>query len=426
MLIEVKVPVLPESVSEATILGWEKKAGELVRQGEKLAELETDKVVLEVVAPEDGMLSAILKKEASNVVSDEAIAQLHTDVDMEGLSAEQNAEKEGETAGEPQAEADAVRPETGAEKQPPPEGSPKTGPSARKYAAEMNIDPARVEREGERLTRADLERHARREQTETETVSRPPSSPDASRTAGVAEDRVGDGARPAQRVPMTRLRRRAAERLLQAQQQHAILTTFNEVNMHAVMETRKRHKEGFEQTHGVKLGLMSFFVKAAVAALQRFPVINASIDGEDVLYHGYYDIGIAVSSPRGLVVPVLRDVDQLSFADIEKGIAEFGKRAKDGNLKLEDLEGGTFTITNGGVFGSMLSTPILNPPQSAILGMHNIVERPVAENGQVVIRPVMYLALSYDHRLVDGRDAVQFLVAIKQAVEDPARLLLGV
>jgi len=398
-IIPIKIPPLAESVAEATLLNWQKNPGDQVTEGDKLVEIETDKVVLEVVAPQNGRLIEITKQSGEDVTSEEIIAQLDA----------------SESAGE---ESNAVAPET---TQAPPAANPvpaaKTSPAVRKMAAEQAIDLANVTHQGDRVTKADI-----LQQTQPLTINPQESIVSPAQSS----DSPFHDSRPEERVPMTRLRKRAAERLLTAQHEHAILTTFNEINMKPVMDLRNQYKELFEKKHGVKLGFMSFFTKAAVAALQQFPIINASSEGEDIIYHGYYDIGIAVSSPRGLVVPILRNVDTLSFAEIEKGTAELARRARDVRLTIDDLTGGTFSITNGGIFGSMLSTPILNPPQSAILGMHNIVERPIAENGQVVIRPVMYVALSYDHRLIDGREAVQFLVTIKNAIEDPARLLLEV
>lgn len=389
MQIEIKAPVLPESVAEATLLQWKKKPGEAVRRDESLIDVETDKVVLEVVAPADGVLAAVHQADGATVHTGDLLATLDT------------AAGEAAPAAEPTQSVPQVR------------AVAPSSPAARKLAAEQGVDTATLAGSG---------RDGRIIKEDVLAAARPaPSEPPTARALPV----VDSGPRPEQRVPMTRIRQRIAERLVEAQRTAAILTTFNEVNMQPVMDLRARHREAFEKAHGVKLGFMSFFVRAAVEALKRFPLVNASIDGTDVVYHGYFDIGIAVSSPRGLVVPVLRDAEGLSFADIEKTIADFGQRARDGKLTLEELSGGTFSITNGGIFGSMLSTPILNPPQSAILGMHNIVDRPVAENGHVVIRPVMYLALSYDHRIIDGREAVQFLVSIKQALEDPSRLLLG-
>lgn len=397
MLFEIKVPVLAESITEASVLAWEKQPGDYVAAGDKLVDLETDKVVLEIVTPEGGKLAEILKPEGSTVTSEELLARV-------------------DAAAQSPAEAIPVAP---VEQAVP----PKTSPSVRKLAAEQGLDPAQIPHSGDRVTKADV--LAAQEQAHSGGAPAASDMP-APAAEPVAANAGTSGSRPEQRVPMTRLRRRVAERLLQAQHEHAILTTFNEIDMKPMMDLRQKYKAEFEKKHGVRLGFMSFFTKAAVAALKRFPVINASTEGDDIIYHGYYDIGIAVSSPRGLVVPIVRDADTLSFAEVEKTIAEFAAKAKESRLTIEDLTGGTFSITNGGIFGSMLSTPILNPPQSAILGMHNIVERPVAENGQVVIRPVMYVALSYDHRLVDGSDAVRFLYTIKEQIEDPARLLLEI
>ncbi len=389
----IKVPVLAESVADATILNWYVQVGQAVQEGDKIVDIETDKVVLEVVAHKAGALIAILKPTGENVLSEEEIAKLDTSKVVTTTTVTPNTDH----------------------------APVKTSPAVRKIAADTGIDLSTVSHRGDRVTKADILQPAVKPEPPKPV---PPMLPSLATTGPGPSQSKTD--RPEQRVAMTRLRKRAAERLLQAQQEHAILTTFNEINMKAVSELRNKYKDSFEKTHGIKLGFMSFFTKAAIAALKKFPIVNASTEGDDIIYHGYYDIGIAVSSPRGLVVPILRNADALSFAEIEKGIADFGKRARDVQLTLDDLTGGTFTITNGGIFGSMLSTPILNPPQSAILGMHNIVERPVADNGQVVIRPVMYVALSYDHRLVDGRDAVQFLVAIKNAIEDPARLLIDI
>ena len=398
MIVEVKVPQLSESVAEATLLDWHKKEGERVSRDENLIDIETDKVVLELPAPADGVLVRIIKKARDSVGSGDVIAQ----IDTEGKAAA--------AAPAPQDSKPAV-----AEK---PKTAPPVMPAAQKIAAEKGIDTSKIQGTGRdgRVTKGDV--------LETRTTPAPkpalqqPPPP-------VNIDQLTSG-RPEQRVPMSRLRQRVAERLVQSQSTAAILTTFNEVNMAPVMEMRKRYQERFEKEHGVRLGFMSFFVKAAVHALKRFPVVNASIDGTDIVYHGYFDIGVAVGSPRGLVVPILRDADRMSFAEIEKKIGDFGKRAQDGKLTLEELTGGTFSISNGGVFGSMLSTPIINPPQSAILGVHATKDRPVAENGQVVVRPMNYLALSYDHRIIDGREAVLFLVSLKDALEDPARLVLEI
>ena len=392
MLVEVKVPQLSESVSEATLLAWHKKEGERVKRDENLIDIETDKVVLELPAPADGVLSKIIKSDGGVVKAGEVIATIDTD---------------GKTA--------ATAPAPPAKTEPKPAAAPAAAmPAARKLAEEKGVDTSAISGSGRdgRVTKADV--------LEQAPAAKPPLPQPP---PPVSVDRIlGD--RPEQRVPMSRLRARIAERLVQSQATAAILTTFNEVNMQPVMEIRKKYQERFEKDHGVRLGFMSYFVKASVHALKKYPIVNASIDGNDIVYHGYFDIGIAVSSPRGLVVPILRDCDRMTFAEIEKKIADFGKRAQDGKLTIEELTGGTFSISNGGVFGSMLSTPIINPPQSAILGVHATRERPVAENGQVVIRPVNYLALSYDHRIVDGREAVLSLVAIKEALEDPARLLL--
>jgi 2-oxoglutarate dehydrogenase E2 component (dihydrolipoamide succinyltransferase) len=393
MLLEIKVPPLSESVSEATLLSWHRKEGEFVKRDENLIDIETDKVVLELPAPQAGKLAKIVIKDGATVQAGEVIALLDTEAQAE------------EAPAPAAAVAAAERP-----------AEPVLSPAARKLAEEGGVNPAELTGSGRggRVTKEDVA--ARLENR--------PAAADARAPAMDMSALLGD--RPEQRVPMTRLRQRVAERLVQAQQTAAILTTFNEVNMQPVMDLRAKYKDKFEKEHGVKLGFMSFFVKAAVKALKQFPVVNASVDGNDILYHGYYNIGIAVGSERGLVVPVLRNADQLSFAEIETAIAEFGRKAKDGKLTIEELSGGTFTLSNGGVFGSMMSTPILNPPQSAILGMHATKERPVAENGQIVIRPMMYLALSYDHRIIDGREAVLTLAAIKDALEDPARLLLDV
>jgi len=408
MLIEVKVPPLSESVADATLVSWHKKIGDYVRRDENLVDLETDKVVLEIVAPNEGVLKAISKNEGDLVVTGEVIAT----IDSEGKPGKAQATTVV-AANEPV--MDKVE-EKAVEK-----GEAQLSPAARKLATENNIDPHQLMGSGrdQRITKGDilqyLESRSQHHEEKIQTAA-----------PAIAPVVMLEGERPEKRVPMSRLRARVAERLKNAQNTAAILTTFNEVNMQPVMELRAKYKDKFEKAHGARLGFMSFFSKAATEALKQYPVINASVDGNDIVYHGYYDIGVAVGSPRGLVVPILRDVDQKSFADIEKTIADFGQRAQDGKLGLEELTGGTFSISNGGVFGSMLSTPILNPPQSAILGMHSIQQRPVAENGAVVIRPMMYLALSYDHRIIDGHEAVLFLIAIKNALEDPARLLLEI
>jgi 2-oxoglutarate dehydrogenase E2 component (dihydrolipoamide succinyltransferase) len=418
-IVEVKVPQLSESVAEATLLQWKKKPGEAIEIDEILIEIETDKVVLEVPAPSAGVLVEIVKEDGSTVTAGEVIARL----DSEGRAAA--APAPAAPAQHKPAVAQAAAPAPGA----------KGGiamPAAAKMMAEAGIDAAQVSGTGKdgRITKGDVIGAVK-----AENKSPAPAGPAAPATAPAPRPALPQvkppvepaaGNRPEQRVPMSRLRQRVAERLVQSQSTAAILTTFNEVNMQPLMELRNRYKDKFEKEHGVKLGFMSFFVKAAVAALKRYPVVNASVDGTDIVYHGYFDIGIAVGSPRGLVVPVLRDCDQMNFAAIEKQIADYGKRAADGKLGLEELTGGTFSISNGGVFGSMLSTPIINPPQSAILGVHATKERPVVEDGQIVIRPMNYLALSYDHRIIDGREAVLSLVAMKEALEDPARLLLEV
>jgi len=403
-IIEVKVPQLSESVAEATLLDWHKKEGEPVARDENLIDIETDKVVLELPAPSDGVLVKIMKKARESVGSGDVIAQIDT-------------EAKAGAAREP-----AAKPAPAAT--PTPKAAPAVMPSAQKLAAERGVDTSKVQGTGRdgRVTKGDVLEAGARPQAPAQPQQRPalqqPAPP-------IDLDEMLAG-RPEQRVPMSRLRQRVAERLVQSQSTAAILTTFNEVNMQPVVEMRKKYQERFEKEYGTRLGFMSFFVKAAVHALKRFPVVNASIDGTDIVYHGYFDIGVAVGSPRGLVVPILRDVDRMSFAEIEKKIGDYGKRAQDAKLTLEELAGGTFSISNGGVFGSMLSTPIINPPQSAILGVHATKDRPVAENGQVVIRPMNYLALSYDHRIIDGREAVLFLVAIKEALEDPARLILEI
>ncbi|TXI98015.1 MAG: 2-oxoglutarate dehydrogenase complex dihydrolipoyllysine-residue succinyltransferase [Neisseriales bacterium] len=384
MKIEIRVPQLPESVSEAVLLDWHKKVGEFVKREENLIDLETDKVVMELPASEDGALVEIIGKPGETVKSGQLIAYFDTSVKAEA------AAPAAAVAATPAASAPAAAPAATAK------GTPAM-PAAAKVAADNGVDLAQVAGSGRggRVLKED-----------------------------VLGAMSGKGSRIEERVPMSRLRKRVAERLLESQHTNAILTTFNEVNMKPVMDLRAKYKDHFEKKHGVKLGFMSFFVKAAIAAMKQYPIVNASVDGEDIVYHGYFDIGIAVGSPRGLVVPILRNAENMSIADIEKQIADFGKRAKDGKLEIEELTGGTFSITNGGTFGSMMSTPIINPPQSAILGMHATKERAVVENGQVVVRPMMYLALSYDHRIIDGREAVLSLVAIKDALEDPARLLL--
>ncbi|MCG5499781.1 2-oxoglutarate dehydrogenase complex dihydrolipoyllysine-residue succinyltransferase [Ectothiorhodospira lacustris] len=434
MSTEVKIPQLPESVSDATIVTWHKQPGDEVKRDEILVDIETDKVVLEVPAPQDGVMGEIIEQEGAIVTAGQVIAHL------------EKAGKGGKAGGKKKAGKDddgkdagkaAKKPDTAtAGRDAADDGDdPALSPAVRRLVNEHSLDPAEIEGTGKggRLLKEDVLKYL--ETLEAEAAQAPASAAPAPATKAApapasapppAPSTGPSGARPEKRVPMTRLRARIAERLVEAQQNAAMLTTFNEVNMKPVMDLRAQYKDRFEKRHGVRLGFMSFFVKAATEALKRFPEVNASIDGKDIVYHGYFDIGIAVSAPRGLVVPILRDTDTLTMSDVERTINDFGKKAEAGSLGMEDLTGGTFTISNGGVFGSLLSTPIINPPQSAILGMHRIQERPMAENGQVVIRPMMYLALSYDHRIVDGREAVQFLVTIKDMLEDPARLLLEV
>ncbi|CWP95480.1 2-oxoglutarate dehydrogenase complex dihydrolipoyllysine-residue succinyltransferase [Neisseria meningitidis] len=401
MIIDVKVPMLSESVSEGTLLEWKKKVGEAVARDEILIDIETDKVVLEVPSPQAGVLVEIVAQDGETVVADQVLARIDTAA---------TAAAEAPAAATAAAEAPAAAPAEAAPAAAPAAAQNNAAmPAAAKLAAESGVDVNALQGSGRdgRVLKEDVQNAA--------------AKPAAAAAPAIA---LPAGARPEERVPMSRLRARVAERLLASQQENAILTTFNEVNMKPIMDLRAKYKEKFEKEHGVKLGFMSFFVKAAVAALKKYPVVNASVDGKDIVYHGYFDIGIAIGSPRGLVVPILRDADQMSIADIEQAIVDYAKKAKDGKIAIEDLTGGTFSITNGGTFGSMMSTPIINPPQSAILGMHATKERAVVENGQVVVRPMMYLALSYDHRIIDGREAVLTLVAIKDALEDPARLLL--
>jgi 2-oxoglutarate dehydrogenase E2 component (dihydrolipoamide succinyltransferase) len=414
MSIEVLVPNLPESVSDATLISWHKQAGDIISKNENLVDLETDKVVLEVTAPESGILNKILKDNGTVVTSGEILALIEPISQDQKAPQSQDVSKDQTTKVSEQNSADLP-----------------LSPSVRRLLHENTIDPAELTGTGKsgRLTKTDVLSHLNKQApAKTEpvavVVSEAVQKEETSKTNEFSTTDLN--LRPEQRVAMTRLRAKVAERLLQAQQNAAMLTTFNEVNMKNVIELRNQYKNRFEEKHAVKLGFMSFFVKASIEALKRYPAINASIDGNDIIYHGYYDMGIAVSTSRGLIVPVLRDADQLDFAGIEKSIAGFGEKARSGTLSYDDLKGGTFTITNGGVFGSMLSTPILNPPQCAILGMHAIKERPVVENGEIVVRPIMYLALSYDHRLVDGREAVQFLVTIKECLEAPAHLLLNI
>lgn len=419
--IEVKVPQLSESVAEATLLQWHKKVGDAVARDENLVDIETDKVVLELPAPSAGVIVEIKKGDGATVVADEVIATIDTEAKAGAAAPQAAAPAQAPAPAQPAAPAQAAAPAAGGAT-----GGPAM-PAAAKLLAEKGIDPSQVTGTGRdgRITKGDALAATAQPAAATPSALPAVNAPAALPVARVPVNLNGllEG-RAEQRVPMSRLRQRVAERLLQSQQTNAILTTFNEVNMQPVMSLRKKYQEKFEKEHGVRLGFMSFFVKAAVHALKKFPIVNASIDGNDIVYHGYFDIGVAVGSPRGLVVPVIRNADQLSFHQIEQTIGDFGKRAQAGKIGIEELSGGTFSISNGGVFGSMLSTPIINPPQSAILGVHATKERPVVENGQVVIRPINYLALSYDHRIIDGREAVLFLVAIKDALEDPSRLLL--
>ena len=392
MIVEVNVPVFAESITEGTLLKWYKKVGESVARDETLVDIETDKVVLEVPAPQAGVLVEIVVQDGETVTTQQLLAK----IDTAAVAAQA-------TPAEIQAASAA------------PASNSQTGvamPAAAKLAAEKGVDVSQIQGSG------------RGGRVLKEDVQNAPAAPKAAPAFQAAALPAGE--RFEQRVPMSRLRARVAERLLESQAQNAILTTFNEVNMKPVMDLRAKYKDKFEKTYGVKLGFMSFFVKAAVAALKKYPIVNASVDGKDIVYHGYFDIGIAIGSPRGLVVPILRDADQMSIADIERAIADYAAKAKDGKIAIEDLTGGTFSITNGGTFGSMMSTPIINPPQSAILGMHATKERAVVENGEIVVRPMMYLALSYDHRIIDGREAVLTLVTIKELLEDPARLVLDI
>ena len=395
-LVEVKVPQLSESVTEATLLTWHKQIGEAVSEGENLIDIETDKVVLELPASKSGVLTKIIKGDGEKVASNELIAQIDTN------AAAQKSPSSKEDAGKSQ---------------------PAVSPSVRKLAREKEVDASNLQGSGRsgRVTKEDV--LSATQQVKALPLSSAPA-PMAEEAGQAVPTQAPTGNRPEQRVAMTRIRQRIAERLLQSQANAAILTTFNEVNMQPVIDLRNRYKDTFEKKFGIKLGFSSFFVKAAVLALQKFPIVNASVDGTDIIYHGYFDIGVAIGSERGLVVPIIRDADKLSFADIEKQIADFGARAKTGKLTMEELTGGTFTVSNGGVFGSMLSTPIINPPQAAILGIHATKDRAVVENGQVVVRPMNYLAVSYDHRIIDGREAVQFLSTIKEVLEFPGRVLL--
>lgn len=412
---EIKAPVFPESVADGTIVEWHVSEGDQVNRDDILAEIETDKVVLEVVAPDDGVLTKIVKQVDDTVLSDELIAEFEAGATGNAGgsdSADEAKEEETESTSKEEQSAQGGKPQQGEVNE---KDHKDQSPAVRKAAKESGVDPKNVEGSGRggRVTKQDMANPTLKADSSIKSDSGRP----------VAES-VGE--RTEKRVPMTRLRKTVANRLLAASQETAMLTTFNEVNMKPLMDLRAKYKDQFEKRHGTRLGFMSMFVKAATEALKRFPAVNASIDGDDIVYHGYYDIGVAVSSDRGLVVPVLRDTDRMSMADIEGGIREFAGKARDGKLSLQEMTGGTFTITNGGVFGSLMSTPILNPPQTAILGMHAINDRPMAVNGQVEILPMMYLALSYDHRMIDGKDAVQFLVTIKELVEDPAMLLLDI
>ncbi len=407
MLIEVKVPVLSESVADATLAQWHKKVGDFVKRDENLVDLETDKVMLEVVAPHDGVLTEIKHESGVVVGSGEVLAIVYSSV-------EQPAE-----APEPEIDAEAVKKENAvapASVEEQPAVAMNFSPAVRKLIVEHKLDSAAINGTGRdgRVTKADVLKYI-------EQASQPVAAPTAPSTT-----EVGAGGRPEQRVPMTRLRARIAERLLEAQQTTAMLTTFNEVNMQPVMDLRAKYQERFKTKHEIKLGFMSFFIKACCEALKEFPAVNASVDGNDIIYHGYFDVGVAVSTERGLVVPIIRDADQMSLAEMEQAVAEYAGKAREGKLSMEDLSGGTFSLTNGGTFGSLMSTPILNPPQSAILGMHKIEQRAVVENGEIVARPMMYVAMSYDHRIVDGKEAVSFLVKVKDVLEDPTRLLLQV
>ncbi|MCC3702345.1 2-oxoglutarate dehydrogenase complex dihydrolipoyllysine-residue succinyltransferase [Rouxiella badensis] len=406
--VDILVPDLPESVADATVATWHKKPGDSVERDEVLVEIETDKVVLEVPASEAGILDSILEDEGATVLSKQILARL----------------RPGNSSGKPSQEKSTAKESTPADRHTAAlddESSDALSPAIRRLIAEHSLDASAIKGSGVggRLTREDIEQHI----AKSGKADKPAAAPAAAQPAAAAP---ALGARSEKRVPMTRLRKRVAERLLEAKNSTAMLTTFNEINMKPIMDLRKQYGEAFEKRHGVRLGFMSFYLKAVVEALKRFPEVNASIDGDDVVYHNYFDVSIAVSTPRGLVTPVLRDVDTLGMADIEKQIKELAVKGRDGKLKVEELTGGNFTVTNGGVFGSLMSTPIINPPQSAILGMHAIKDRPMAVNGQVVIQPMMYLALSYDHRLVDGRESVGFLVTIKEMLEDPSRLLLDV
>jgi 2-oxoglutarate dehydrogenase E2 component (dihydrolipoamide succinyltransferase) len=415
MSIEVKVPQLPESVADATLVAWHKSAGDRVSRDENLADLETDKVVLEVPAPADGVLKEIRISDGTTVTAGEILAILEPG-QASGTAKAGPAQADAKDKSDAKREADAEPEESGDDDAEPGKAAGRLSPSVRRLVEEHGLDPAAIRGSGRdgRISKADVMAHL--EQPQKQGKPAPAAAP-----APTAAPR---GAREDRRVPMTRMRARIAERLVDAQATAAMLTSFNEVDLGAVMDIRKRYRDSFEKKHGVRIGFMSFFAKAAIEALRKFPVVNASVEGNDLIYHDYYDIGIAVSTERGLMVPVLRDADLMSFAEIERTIGEFAAKARDGKIGVDDLTGGTFTITNGGVFGSLMSTPIINPPQSAILGMHKIQERPMVVDGEIRIRPMMYIALTYDHRIIDGREAVQFLVSIKESLEDPARLLI--
>ena len=458
MATDIKAPQFPESVEDGTVATWHKKEGDAVKRDELIVDIETDKVVLEVVAPADGTIGKILKPEGEVVESQEVLGSLEEgavsasgdagEADQTGQAGE-TSEGEADKAAEPEPQPES-KPAPEPEPEPEPEPAPASeaqpaqtqsgsadtslaqadettmGPAVRKLISEHGLDASKIRGTGPggRITKEDVQQWIVHKQEEQARKEEP--APSAPQQPGHAAVPAVPGEREERRVPMTRLRKRIAERLVDAQQSSAMLTTFNDVNMKPVMDMRSNYKDSFEKTHGVKLGFMGFFVRAVVEALKRFPAVNASIDGDDIVYHGYYDIGVAVSTDRGLVVPIIRDADQKGLAEVESQIIEQGKKAQEGKLSIEEMTGGTFTISNGGGFGSLLSTPIINPPQTGILGMHKIEERPVAVNGEVVIRPMMYLAMSYDHRLIDGKEAVQFLVNIKQFIEDPARLLLDI
>jgi len=429
MSIEVKVPQLPESITDATLVAWHKRAGDAVRRDENLVDLETDKVVLEVPAPGDGILAEIKIANGTTVTSGQVLALLEpggaapetktaAPADGNGEPAQTNARVASRGA---ESDDDAAPPRSARQSSEPAKANDRLGPAARRLIEEHDLDAGAIEgsgREG-RVTKGDVLDYLKKHDTDGD-AEQQSAKPESS-----ARSTPDDG-RAEQRVPMTRLRARIAERLVEAQQTAAMLTTFNEVDMSAVMALRKRYQDEFQDKYGIKLGFMSFFVKASIEALRRFPVLNASLDGTDIVYHEYFDIGVAVSTDRGLMVPIIRSAESCTYAEIEKTIADFGERARSGAINMEELTGGTFTITNGGIFGSLMSTPILNPPQSGILGMHQILPRPVAVDGEVQVRPMMYIALTYDHRLVDGREAVQFLVALKELLEDPPRLVIQV